>query len=172
MKLKTITLLSLSLILSGCNTTSTGSDITNAFNDFMNFATTKDNNGYYSASSPKYETAKKTITVNADVDTAAARLKRHYEFKSEEEVAQLNNGSQAGAYREAIARDGKYVWTAQSGSYYKMGRNLSKNVAMHLEVVKDGANRSKIYATFWYKPNTLDVEKSIPQIKATAEGRR
>lgn len=171
MKLKMITLLSLSLIVAGCNTTGSGNDITSAFNDFMNFATTKDSNGY-SASSPKYETAKKTITVNTDVDTAAARLKRHYEFRSEEEVAQLNNGSQIGVYREAAARNGKYMWMAQPGSYYKMGRNLSQNVAMNLEIVKDGTNRSKIYATFWYKPDTLDVEKSVPQIKAVAEGRR
>lgn len=116
------------------------------------------------------QVSKQDIIVNVDVDTAAARLKRKYGFMSEEEVSQLNNGSSIGGYREAAAREGKYVWTAQPGSSYKMGRDMTRDVSMQLEVVKDGRNRSKIYATFWHK-NYLDVNTSMAQVKAGAEGK-
>ncbi|MGT1662796.1 hypothetical protein ACVPSS_25025, partial [Salmonella enterica subsp. enterica serovar Typhimurium] len=49
--------------------------------------------------------------VPVDVDTAAARVKRHYGFVSSEEVAQLrNNGTQSGGWTAASVADGTWVW--------------------------------------------------------------
>lgn len=109
--------------------------------------------------------------VNHDVDTVAVRLKRGFGFQTEAEVAQYNNGSLIGEYREAAARDGGYVWSAQPGSYYKMGGSITKNTKVHIEVIKDGSNRSKIHVTNWtIKGATFNEEKSMANVRRIANG--
>lgn len=172
MRKKIVTVSMLAFILTGCNTlgeNGSSGGFSSVMNDFLDFSTTK-SGGYTAKSNDKF-TSERSIVVNANVDTAAARLKRKYNFKSEQEVSQLNNGSGGGAYQEAMARNGKYVWSAQQGSSYKMGRDMSRDVSMQLEVVKDGANRSKVYAKFWHKSGTFNVDQSMNQIKAAAEGK-
>lgn len=175
MKKKIGIVMLVSFALTGCNTLGENGSSMNmgeVFQDFMNFTTTKNNGGVYTAKSDgKTAVEEKTIQANVDVDTAAARLKRKYGFRSEQEVSQLNNGSTFGAYKEAAARTKNYVWSATPGSSYKMGQDMSDKVAVQLEIVKNGANKSTIYATFKFVPGSLDVVKSIAQIKAGAEGR-
>lgn len=172
MKKQLLIISSLALVLSGCNTVFGSKDnLMGAMNDFLSFATVKDNGGYYSASDKKQNTGSRSIVVNHDVDTVAARLKHRFKFKSETEVAQLNNGSIAGEYREAMVRDGGFVWTSQAGSYYKMGDSISKNTRVVLEVVKDGAKRTKLKMTYWTTNNSnFNADKSMENIKKVANG--
>ncbi len=159
----------LSFLIVGCNTVM--GDLGN-LNPIASNNMNTDQNGYYtSKSGANKERAMRTVYVNTDVDTAAARLKRKYNFLSSDQVSQLDNGSTLGAYRSAAARSGKYAWSAQQGSYYKMGKDMSKDISLDVVATKEGANKTRLDVTFWYKPGSLDVEKSFVQIKNTAEGR-
>lgn len=182
MKIPLLIVPSLAFILSGCNTlngnttaqkNNSNNSFMNAVNDFLEFTTTSktENAGYYSSKSQKRDFGEKSIIINHDVDTVAARLKRGFGWKSEQEVAQLNNGSIVGELREAQARDSGYVWTSQPGSYYKMGGAISNKTIVHLEVIKDGANRSKVHMSYWTKiGSNFNVDKSFQNVKRIANG--
>ena len=180
MKTQLLIVSSLTLILTGCNTlsgntTTQSNNSTNGFmnavNDFLEFTTTQDNSVSYSSKSQKRDFGEKSIVINHDVDTVAARLKRGFGWRSEQEVSQLNNGSIIGEYREAAARGGNYVWTAQPGSYYKMGGAISNKTTVHLEVTKDGPNRSKVHMSYWTeKGSNFNADKSLANVKHVANG--
>lgn len=63
----------------------------------------------------------KTFSVPVDVDTAAARLKRHYKFISTQELEALRQATNDGDWKAAAEDDAHPVWDAMPGSYYKMG---------------------------------------------------
>lgn len=63
----------------------------------------------------------KTFSVPVDVDTAAARLKRHYKFISTQELEALRQAANDGDWKAAAEDDAHPVWDAMPGSYYKMG---------------------------------------------------
>lgn len=61
--------------------------------------------------------------VPVDVDSAAARVKRYYKFTSSDVVNTLNSQGLEGKMKAAAITQGGYIWDAQPGSYYKMGRD-------------------------------------------------
>lgn len=89
----------------------------------------------------------KTWTLPVDVDTAALRLKQHYSFSSDEDVAAARNSGQGNAGWSASAISEGASWVAQSGSYYRMSRNWAGNDRLTLEV---RGNRQKSSITAIY----------------------
>ncbi|MFC0140116.1 hypothetical protein ACFFJN_08595 [Erwinia mallotivora] len=57
------------------------------------------------------------------VDTTAMRLKQHYGFVSDTDVAAARNSGQGNAGWSASAISEGSSWEAQPGSYYRMSRN-------------------------------------------------
>ena len=68
----------------------------------------------------------KTFSVPVDVDTAAARLKRHYKFISTQELEALRQAANDGDWKAAAEDDAHPVWDAMPGSYYKMGSDWNE----------------------------------------------
>ncbi|MEH5573109.1 hypothetical protein PO590_13630 [Raoultella ornithinolytica] len=89
----------------------------------------------------------KTWTLPVDVDTAALRLKQHYSFSSDEDVAAARNSGQGNAGWSASAISEGASWVAQSGSYYRMSRNWAGNDRLTLEV-RGNRQKSSITATY------------------------
>ena len=95
----------------------------------------------------KKESKSKNYSVAVDVDTAAARIKRHYKFMSSQELDSLRNSSNDGAWKAAAEDDAHPVWEAIPGSYYKMGSDWNDNDHLDVEVEKNGSG-SKLYITY------------------------
>ena len=95
----------------------------------------------------KKESKSKNYTVAVDVDTAAARIKRHYKFMSSQELDSLRNSSNDWAWKAAAEDDAHPVWEAIPGSYYKMGSDWNDNDHLDVEIEKNGSG-SKLYITY------------------------
>ncbi|EKN3347126.1 hypothetical protein O8E94_002421 [Yersinia ruckeri] len=116
--------------------------------------------------------------VPVDVDTAAARVKRYYNFTSSDVVNTLKSQGLEGGMKAAAITQGGYAWDAQPGAYYKMGRNwgadegIEDNILIELE--KNGAG-SRMYITFRSSEALHVTEaytgKLFAQIKQVAEGK-
>lgn len=85
------------------------------------------------------QVASHTYTVPVDVDTAAARLKSYYQFISTEELESLRKRDQYGDWSASAIDEAHPVWSANRGSYYKMGQEWKDRDRLELEVVKEGA---------------------------------
>lgn len=92
----------------------------------------------------KKESKSKNYTVAVDVDTAAARIKRHYKFMSSQELDSLRNSSNDGAWKAAAEDDAHPVWEAIPGSYYKMGSDWNDNDHLDVEIEKTGVEVNSI----------------------------
>ena len=88
-----------------------------------------------------------TYTLPVDVDTAAARLKSHYQFISTDELESLRKRDQYGDWSAGAIDEARPEWDAQRGSYYKMGQEWKGNDRLVLEVEKSGAG-SRLKATY------------------------
>lgn len=88
-----------------------------------------------------------TYTLPVDVDIAAARLKSHYQFISSEELESLRKRDQHGDWSASSIDEARPVWSANRGSYYKMGQEWKGNDRLDLEVVKSGAG-SRLKVTY------------------------
>ncbi|WJV38617.1 hypothetical protein QVN03_25180 [Raoultella terrigena] len=88
-----------------------------------------------------------TYTLPVDVDTAAARLKSHYQFISSEELESLRQRDQHGDWSASSIDEARPVWSANRGSYYKMGQEWKGNDRLELEVVKSGTG-SRLKVTY------------------------
>ncbi len=97
-------------------------------------------------SGPRQE-VRHTYTLPVDVDTAAARLKSHYQFISSEELESLRQRDQHGDWSASSIDEARPVWSANQGSYYKMGQEWKGNDRLELEVVKSGAG-SRLKVTY------------------------
>ena len=86
-------------------------------------------------------------TVSVPVDTAAMRLKQHYGFVSDTDVAAARNSGQGNAGWSASAISEGSSWEAQPGSYYRMSRNWAGNDRLTLEV-RGNSQQSAITATY------------------------
>ncbi|WP_034947632.1 hypothetical protein [Erwinia oleae] len=116
--------------------------------------------------------------VPVDVDTAAARVKRYYNFISSDVVNTLKGQGLEGGMKAAAITQGGYAWDAQPGAYYKMGRDwgadegIEDNILIELE--KNGAG-SRMYITFRSSEASHVSEdyvgKLFTQIKQVAEGK-
>ncbi|MFE8664856.1 hypothetical protein [Serratia nevei] len=88
-----------------------------------------------------------TYSLPVDVDTAAARLKSHYQFISSEELESLRQRDQHGDWSASSIDEARPVWSANRGSYYKMGQEWKGNDRLELEVVKSGVG-SRLKVTY------------------------
>ncbi|WP_275257409.1 hypothetical protein [Citrobacter koseri] len=111
-----------------------------------------------------------TFAMNTGVDTAAMRLKQHYGFPSDEDVAAARNNGQGNAGWSASAISEGASWSAQPGSYYRMSRNWAGSDRLTLEVRGD-AKQSNVTATYLsstpehLKPEwTARLWKEIPEV--------
>ncbi|CNI37563.1 Uncharacterised protein [Yersinia intermedia] len=118
------------------------------------------------------------LEVPVDVDTAAARVKRYYNFTSSDVINTLNSQGLEGKVKVAAITQGGYAWDAQPGAYYKMGRDwgadegIEDNILIELE--KNGA-RSRMYITFRSSEASHVTEaytgKLFAEVKQVAEGK-
>lgn len=118
------------------------------------------------------------LEVPVDVDTAAARVKRYYNFTSSDVINTLNNQGIDGKVKAAAITQGGYAWDAQPGSYYKMGRDwgagegTEDNILIELE--KNGTG-SRMYIMFRSSEASHVTEaytgKLFAEIKQVAEGK-
>ncbi|CAI1529011.1 Uncharacterised protein [Serratia fonticola] len=118
------------------------------------------------------------LAVPVDVDTAAARVKRYYNFTSSDAVNTLKGQGLEGSMKAAAITQGGYAWDAQPGAYYKMGRDwgadegIEDNILIELE--KNGAG-SRMYITFRSSEASHVTEaytgKLFAEVKQVAEGK-
>lgn len=118
------------------------------------------------------------LEVPVDVDTAAARVKRYYNFTSSDVINTLNSQGIDGKMKAAAITQGGYAWDAQPGFYYKMGRDwgagegIEDNILIELE--KNGAG-SRMYIMFRSSEASHVTEaytgKLFAEIKQVAEGK-
>lgn len=114
--------------------------------------------------------AVKTYTLPVNIDAAALRLKQHYNFTSDADVASARINGQGNAGWSASAISEGASWTAQPGSYYRMSRNWAGNDRLTLEISSSGKG-STIVATYrssnpeHLKPEwTSRLWKQIPEV--------
>ncbi|WP_437890437.1 hypothetical protein [Phytobacter sp. V91] len=112
----------------------------------------------------------KTYTLPVNVDVAAMRLKQHYNFTSDADVAAARNNGQGNAGWSASAISEGASWSAQPGSYYRMSRNWAGNDRLTIEISNSGKG-STIMATYrssnpeHLKPEwTSRLWKQIPEV--------
>ena len=112
----------------------------------------------------------KTFTIPVNIDTASLRLKQHYNFASDADVAAARNSGQGNAGWSASAISEGASWAAQPGSYYRMSRNWAGNDRFTLEISSNGKG-STIVATYrssnpeHLKPEwTSRLWKQIPEV--------
>ncbi|CAI2038352.1 Uncharacterised protein [Serratia fonticola] len=140
-----------------------------------------DSGGLPAMSANRIVVDKKTareLEVPVDVDTAAARVKRYYNFTSSDAVNTLRSQGLEGGVKAAAITQGGYAWDAQPGAYYKMGRDwgadegIEDNILIELE--KNGAG-SRLYITFRSSEASHVTEaytgKLFTEVKQVAEGK-
>jgi predicted small secreted protein len=124
--------------------------------------------------SPEWGEVTKTLIVRADVDTAAARLKRYYHFTSSDEIAAAVNSGKGNSGWVASAMSEGTDWSAQPGSYYRMSRVWGTADHLTLEVSREGGS-SQVIATYRSTDPTHLKEawtkKLWKQIGPVAEGK-
>lgn len=81
-----------------------------------------------------------THLVPVDIDTAAARLKRYYNFTSDSEIVAARNGGKGNSGWVASAMAEGTEWDAQPGAHYRMSRNWAVTDRLTLELTRSGAH--------------------------------
>lgn len=111
-----------------------------------------------------------SFSLPVGVDTAALRLKQHYGFPSNEDVAAARNSGQGNAGWSASAISEGASWSAQPGVYYRMSRNWAGNDRLTIEATGD-AKQSNVTAIYrssnpeHLKPEwTARLWKQIPEV--------
>ncbi|WP_312479117.1 hypothetical protein [Kosakonia cowanii] len=117
----------------------------------------------------------KTFSVPVDVDTAAARLKRHYKFISTQELEALRQSSHDGDWKAAAEDDAHPVWDAMPGSYYKMGSDWNGRDHLDIEIEKNGSG-SRLYVVYRSSSSQRlagsGVTKLMNDVRAVAAGEK
>ncbi|KAF1370019.1 MULTISPECIES: hypothetical protein [Enterobacteriaceae] len=117
----------------------------------------------------------KTFSVPVDVDTAAARLKRHYKFISTQELETLRQSSNDGDWKAAAEDDAHPVWDAMPGSYYKMGSDWNGRDHLDIEIEKNGSG-SRLYVVYRSSSSQRlagsGVTKLMNDVRAVAAGEK
>lgn len=99
------------------------------------------------AGSAATQSASKQFSVPVDIDTAAARLKRHYGYISHEEIERIRAKDRNSRWSAAAIEDAHPVWEAVPGSFYRMGSDTGDNDHMDIELEKNGAG-TRVYVTY------------------------
>ncbi|HAT1683207.1 TPA: hypothetical protein I8Y21_003932 [Klebsiella oxytoca] len=130
---------------------------------------------YLSPSRPlKKESSSEKYDLPVDVDTAAARLKRHYQFVSNDEVDSVRKKSTNGAWVASAITGNGQEWEVIPGSYYKMGSDWGdQDDHLTIELEKNGTG-SKLCITYKSSSQKRLASDSLQQlmknIKYVAEG--
>lgn len=124
--------------------------------------------------SSKKESSSNKYDLPVDVDTAAARLKRYYQFISNEEVDSIKKKNANGAWVASAITGNGQEWEAMPGSYYKMGSDWgNQDDHLTIEAEKNGAG-SRLYIIYRSSSKKILASDSLQQlmqnIKAVAEG--
>lgn len=99
------------------------------------------------ASGSAGKSTSKEFSVPVDIDTAAARLKRHYGYVSAEEIERIRSKDRNSRWSAAAIEDAHPVWEAVPGSSYRMGSDVGDNDHMDIELEKDGTG-TRVYVTY------------------------
>lgn len=99
------------------------------------------------ASASGGKSASKEFSVPVDIDTAAARLKRHYGYVSAEEIERTRSRDRNSRWSAAAIEDAHPVWEAVPGSSYRMGSDVGNNDHMDIELEKNGSG-TRVYVTY------------------------
>ena len=125
------------------------------------------------AQKPATKSSTQEYSVPVDIDTAAARLKRYYQFVSNDEVDAIRKKDRHGSWVAGAITDANQEWEAMPGSYYKMGNDWNEYDHLTIELEKNGAG-SKLYITFKSpsdkRLNSEELKKLMLNIKGVAEG--
>ncbi|MDF7679943.1 hypothetical protein PT300_04665 [Enterobacteriaceae bacterium ESL0689] len=122
----------------------------------------------------KKESSSNKYDLPVDVDTAAARLKRHYQFVSNDEVDAIRKKDTNGVWVASAMTDNGQEWESMPGSYYKMGSDWGdQDDHLTIEVEKNGVG-SRLYITYSSSSQKRLASDSLQQlmknIKDVAEG--
>ncbi|EIV3863094.1 hypothetical protein L460_04964 [Klebsiella pneumoniae BIDMC 24] len=93
------------------------------------------------------ESASKQFSVPVDIDTAAARLKRHYGYVSADEIERIRSRDRNSRWSAAAIEDAHPVWESVPGSSYRMGSDVGDNDHMDIELEKNGSG-TRVYVTY------------------------
>ena len=93
------------------------------------------------------KSASKQFSVPVDIDTAAARLKRHYGYVSADEIERIRSRDRNSRWSAAAIEDAHPVWEAVPGSSYRMGSDVGDNDHMDIELEKNGSG-TRVYVTY------------------------
>ena len=122
---------------------------------------------------PATKSSTREYSVPVDIDTAAARLKRYYQFVSNDEVDAIRKKDRNGSWVAGAITDANQEWEAMPGSYYKMGNDWNEYDHLTIELEKNGAG-SKLYITYKSpsdkRLNSEELKKLMLNIKGVAEG--
>jgi len=125
----------ISVFLSGCS----NSDIQNVQQQLSQFGLAKPVDKPADKETPKaWGEVNFTHLVPVDIDTAAARLKRYYNFTSDSEIVAARNGGKGNAGWVASAMAEGTEWDAQPGAHYRMSRNWAVKDRLILELTRSG----------------------------------
>jgi len=125
------------------------------------------------ASSSGGQSASKQFSVPVDIDTAAARLKRHYGYVSADEIERIRSKDRNSRWSAAAIEDAHPVWEAVPGSSYRMGGDVGDNDHMDIELEKNGSG-TRLYVT--YKSPTAShltgstFDNVMSQVRQVASG--
>lgn len=126
------------------------------------------------ASTGATESVNREFSLPVDIDTAAARLKRHYGYVTPDEIAHIRNKDRNSRWAAAAIEDSHPVWEAVQGSSYRMGSDVGDNDHMEIELEKNGAG-TRAYVTY-QSPSASHLtgsafEKLMTEVKQVASGK-
>lgn len=122
----------------------------------------------------KKDSSSNKYDLPVDVDTAAARLKRYYQFVSNDEINAVRKNKVDGDLVASAMIEEGLEWEATSGSYYKMGSDWGgQDDHLTIELEKNGPG-SRLYITYSSSsPKRLasdSLQQLMKNIKDVAEG--
>lgn len=121
------------------------------------------------------QSSSKQFSIPVDIDTAAARLKRHYGYISQDEIERIRTKDRNSRWSAAAIEDAHPVWEAVPGSSYRMGSDTGESDHMDIELEKNGAG-TRIYVT--YKSPVAShltgnaFDSVITQVRQVASGQK
>ncbi|MFO6426144.1 hypothetical protein ACLBOM_08245 [Escherichia coli] len=125
------------------------------------------------AQKPATKSSTQEYSVPVDIHTAAARLKRYYQFVSNDEVDAIRKKDRNGSWVAGAITDANQEWEAMPGSYYKMGNDWNEydHLTIELEKMEQGVNYTLHSNPHSDKRlNSEELKKLMLNIKGVAEG--
>ena len=92
------------------------------------------------------------------VDVVAMRLKQHYGFVSDTDVAAAHSSGQGNAGWSASAISEGTDWKAQPGYYYRMSRNWATNDRLTIEIL--GSSQQSVITATYISSNPEHLKKA------------